>query len=83
MSLAEIKKYIKERGRVSLEEMSILCNTDLETMRGILGILLTEEKASLRKQKSCGKCSHCICHTKKQYRWLEDTAPRQISELIH
>lgn len=81
MSLTEIKRYIRENERVSLEEMSIFFKTDMDTMRGIMDGMVADDCTPLSKKKSCGKCKNCTCHTRKQYRWMDD--PGVTGPMIH
>lgn len=70
MLTAEIKKYVRESGKVSLEELSVYFNTELETVRNALNTIMEDENPHISKKKSCGKCKNCQCHTRKQYRWV-------------
>lgn len=70
MLVTEIKEYVRESGKVSLEELSAYFQMDMEKMRDILNIIMDEDETSLFKTPSCGKCKNCQCHTRKQYRWI-------------
>jgi hypothetical protein len=53
--LSEILKLLKERGPMSLKELSISCGTDLSAMEGMLETL----KAKGRVKPLDSKCASC------------------------
>ena len=70
MLVTEIKEYVKESGKVSLQELSAYFDMELEAMKQILDTIMDDEEAQLFKKPSCGKCKSCSCHTRKQYHWI-------------
>ncbi len=70
MLVTEIKEYMKASGKVSLRELSLYFDMELEAMKQILDTIMDDEEARLFKKPSCGKCKNCKCHTRKQYRWI-------------
>ncbi|PID77078.1 MAG: sugar metabolism transcriptional regulator [Deltaproteobacteria bacterium] len=56
--LSEIKKYLKQRGQASLEEIAIHFGSEPGAIQEMLGILI--KKGSIEKyQPSGGKCGSC------------------------
>ncbi len=70
MLVTEIKEYVKESGKVSLQELSTYFDMEMEAMKQILDAIMDDEETSLFKKPSCGKCRQCQCHTRKQYQWI-------------
>jgi len=57
--LSEILKLLKERGPMSLRELSISLGTDLSAMEGMLDTLRAKGRVE-RIQTKCSSCKGCI-----------------------
>ncbi|HKL21061.1 MAG TPA: FeoC-like transcriptional regulator [Tichowtungia sp.] len=57
--LSEILKLLKERGPMSLRELSISLGTDLSAMEGMLDTLRAKGRVE-RIQTKCSNCKGCI-----------------------
>ncbi len=81
MILTEVKAFVRSRGPVSLSEVALHFDVDLETARGWLDFW--QRKGQLRRvaaEESCG--SGCSCSLKPGldlYEWNPDLASVPIS----
>jgi hypothetical protein len=71
MILAEMRDYIRARGRVTLSEMAIRFDRDPDALRGMLGKWIAKGKvARLDDATRCGKaCAGCAPRPEEIYEW--------------
>jgi predicted transcriptional regulator len=57
--LTELLRTLKERGPMSLKELSVACGSDLSATEGMLQMLVSKGRIILLETK-CSKCKGCI-----------------------
>lgn len=72
MILSDLKRYLQQRERVSLNELSIHFNTDADALRGMLGKWIGKGKVrQLAANSSCGtSCCKCDPTLTELYEWV-------------
>jgi hypothetical protein len=79
MILAELRDYLAEHRRVSLQDMAHRFDADMHALRGMLATL--ERKGRVRKLPAgsvCGTCARCDQAAPELYEWVDapgDAAP--------
>ncbi len=75
MILADIKKYLSQRGSVSLSDISVHFDTDPEAMRGMLEQWIRKGRINKRiLGASCGSsCNKCDTKDTEMYQWVGTT----------
>ena len=71
--LLDIKRYLMERQRVSLQDLALHFDTDADAMRGMLAAWVRKGKISKCDAVACGGCSSS-CSTaqnEEAYEWRE------------
>jgi ferredoxin len=71
--LLDIKRYLMERQRVSLQDLALHFDTDDDAMRGMLATWIRKGKVSKCDAVACGGCSSS-CSTaqnEEAYEWRE------------
>jgi hypothetical protein len=71
--LLDIKRYLMERQRVSLQDLALHFDTDRDAMRGMLEAWIRKGKVIQCDAIACGGCSS-NCSTAQQqeaYEWSE------------
>ena len=74
--LLDIKRYLMERQRVSLQDLALHFDTDADAMRGMLATWIRKGKISKCDAVACGGCSSS-CSTaqnEEAYEWREKVA---------
>ena len=69
----DIKRYLMERQRVSLQDLALHFDTDDDAMRGMLATWIRKGKVSKCDAVACGGCSSS-CSTaqnEEAYEWRE------------
>ncbi|MCG6939736.1 MAG: FeoC-like transcriptional regulator [Thiohalocapsa sp.] len=72
MILSQLRDYIAERRRLSLQDMANHFDTDAEALRGMLAML--ERKGRVRKLaagSACGGCCKCDQASPELYEWVD------------
>ncbi|HXK56475.1 MAG: FeoC-like transcriptional regulator [Gammaproteobacteria bacterium] len=73
MILAKIKRYLQQRGQVSLADIALHFDTPPDAVRGMLETLL--RKGLIRRQlldSACGSsCCKCDSATTELYEWAD------------
>lgn len=73
MILADLKNYLHEQHIVSLNDLVIHFDTDQDTLRDMLEILI--RKGQVRKiqeaEVHCRKCAQCHMLAAELYEWVE------------
>ena len=73
MILAELKNYLHEHHVVSLNDLTIYFDSDPDTIRDMLTILI--RKNQVRKiqdaEVHCHKCAQCHMLVTELYEWIE------------
>lgn len=78
--LLEIKRYIAERGRVSLGDLVLHFETDPDAMRGMLERWIRKGQLVKCDAADCGGCaSSCPSAREEAYEWVGSlkAAPRE------
>ncbi len=74
--LLDIKRYLMERQRVSLQDLALHFDTDTDAMRGMLGTWIRKGNVTKCDAVACGGCSSS-CSTaqnEEAYEWHEKVA---------
>jgi len=74
--LLDIKRYLMERQRVSLQDLALHFDTDADAMRGMLDTWIRKGKVTKCDAVACAGCSSS-CSTAQQeeaYEWREKVA---------
>jgi len=71
MILSEIKRYLQQRGQVSLADIALHFDTPPEALRGMLETLLRKGRISRQQLNSaCGSsCCQCDSSATELYQW--------------
>jgi putative ferrous iron transport protein C len=72
MILSDLRAYLKERQRVTLQDLMLHFDCDAQALRGMLQILLTKGYVSKNSAKeACGtSCCKCDSTLTEIYEWL-------------
>lgn len=72
MILSDLKEYLQQRERVSLNELSIHFNVDADALRGMLGKWISKGRVrQLPLNSSCGtSCCKCDPTLTELYEWV-------------
>lgn len=72
MILSDLRAYLKERQRVTLQDLMLHFDCDAQALRGMLQILLTKGYVSKNSAKeACGtSCCKCDSTLIEIYEWL-------------
>lgn len=73
MDLIELKKYLRDRHVVPLQDMAHHFHTDIETIRPLLAVWIGKGKVRQRPRSSapCKGCCQCAPATVEVYEWIE------------
>ncbi|PLY14382.1 MAG: sugar metabolism transcriptional regulator [Sedimenticola sp.] len=73
MILADIKRYLQERGQATLADIAIHFDSNPDAVRGMLEIWIRKGKVRMRPvTSSCGdSCHQCDSSTTEIYQWME------------
>jgi putative ferrous iron transport protein C len=83
MILSQLRDYIAERRRLSLQDLANHFDTDPEALRGMLAIL--ERKGRVRKLAAgaaCGGCCNCDQAAPELYEWVQEGADAGSATLV-
>ncbi len=74
MILSDIKKYIQQRGQVSLEDIALHFDTEPDAIREMLKIWIRKGKIIQQKTAaSCGSsCNQCDSASTEIYTWTNN-----------
>ncbi len=73
MILSELKHYLQQRQRVSLNDLVIHFNVEADALRGMLGKWISKGKVKkLPLNSSCGtSCCKCDQNLTELYEWID------------
>jgi len=73
MDLIAIKKYLRERKIVPLQDLALHFRVDVDTIRPLLAVWIAKGKVhqQLGDVSACKGCCQCHPATIETYQWLE------------
>lgn len=70
MILSALRDYVRDRGQVSLAELTAHFDTDADTARAMLDVWIRKQKLYRRSATACGgACTHCSPAIAEYYVW--------------
>ena len=84
MILSDIRHYLQQRGQVSLADLALHFDADLDAMRGLLQVWMRKGMVHKRMATaSCGSsCTKCDPAATEIYAWLNCSAPQREFQTI-
>lgn len=71
MLLTDVKAYLAQRGRASLDDLATHFTMDAEAMRGLMETWIAKGRARrVSDQLPCGSCGKCESATTEIFEWV-------------
>jgi predicted transcriptional regulator len=70
MILQDLQSYLRNHPSTSLEELARHFQTDTDTLRGMLNLLIRKGRVRKLVGKQCGGCHSCAPESLEFYDWV-------------